>query len=570
MSLFRLSRTSQVSPSFRSSTNFATGPFPVHVAVADLDADGNLDVVTSNFFPNTTASVLLGNGDGTFRPRVDYQVGPVPYGLAIADTNNDTKLDLVVTNRDINAVSILKGNGDGTFQPRVAFSTGAAPVDVVARDFNGDGWLDLATANLLGTGTVSILRGNSDGSFQAPANYVTGSYLYLVTAADFDRNGKLDLATANYLANTISILLGNGDGTFQPKSDLASPTSQSVVTADLDGDLILDLVSTDIPSNAATVFLGNGDGTFRAPAAYAVGSGPSFIQVADLNGDGTADVAVPSYNANVVTILAGAGDGTLPVRVDYAMAAGPIAADVGDFDEDGALDLVVANGSGSNVTVLLGATPQSITFGPFPNRTFGDPAFVISATASSGLQVTFSVGALDACSISGNVVTLTRAGSCTVTAHQSGNAFVRPAPDVSRTFSIAPASATLSLTNLVQVADGSPKSVIVTSNPAGLSGITVIYDGSPTPPMSAGNYSVIASLDNPNYVALDAAGTLVLDAPTPAGSNVVASSTVGTPPSPPVAMSRQPARRASRQSIRQQLAMLLEDSRFSERALPSR
>ncbi len=80
---------------------------------------------------------------------------------------------------------------------------------------------------------------------------------------------------------------------------------------------------------------------------------------------------------------------------------------------------------------------QTITFGPLANKTYGDQDFSVSATASSGLAVSFT--ASGSCTVSGATVHLTGAGSCTVTASQPGDANYNAAPDVSRTFSIAPA-----------------------------------------------------------------------------------------------------------------------------------
>ena len=78
---------------------------------------------------------------------------------------------------------------------------------------------------------------------------------------------------------------------------------------------------------------------------------------------------------------------------------------------------------------------QTISFAPLSNKTLGDPPFTVSATASSGLPVTYT--ASGKCSISGSLVTLTGAGSCTITAHQPGDATYNPAADVARTFQIA-------------------------------------------------------------------------------------------------------------------------------------
>jgi MBG domain (YGX type) len=94
-------------------------------------------------------------------------------------------------------------------------------------------------------------------------------------------------------------------------------------------------------------------------------------------------------------------------------------------------------------TVVRGT--QTITFDPIPNKTYGDPDFQVSATASSGLPVTFS--ASGNCTISGSTVHITGAGSCTITASQAGNTSYEPAPNVSRTFSIAKAALTITANN---------------------------------------------------------------------------------------------------------------------------
>ncbi|MFN8542537.1 MAG: MBG domain-containing protein, partial [Thermomicrobiales bacterium] len=74
-----------------------------------------------------------------------------------------------------------------------------------------------------------------------------------------------------------------------------------------------------------------------------------------------------------------------------------------------------------------------------------DVPFAVSATASSGLTVTFT--ASGNCSVAGTTVTITGAGSCAVTAHQAGNEGYDAAPDVSRTFSIAKASLSVTAQN---------------------------------------------------------------------------------------------------------------------------
>jgi hypothetical protein len=90
----------------------------------------------------------------------------------------------------------------------------------------------------------------------------------------------------------------------------------------------------------------------------------------------------------------------------------------------------------SSVTrsITIGKHNQTISFDPLPNHTMGEPAFGVTATASSGLPVSFS--AAGACSMSNGMVSLNAVGICTITAGQAGDARYNPAANVARTFAV--------------------------------------------------------------------------------------------------------------------------------------
>lgn len=77
---------------------------------------------------------------------------------------------------------------------------------------------------------------------------------------------------------------------------------------------------------------------------------------------------------------------------------------------------------------------QTISFAPLPDKVLGEPPFVVTAIASSGLPVSFA--ASGPCSVSGNTVSLNGTGVCTVTAMQEGNETFNPAPSVSQSFNV--------------------------------------------------------------------------------------------------------------------------------------
>ena len=83
-----------------------------------------------------------------------------------------------------------------------------------------------------------------------------------------------------------------------------------------------------------------------------------------------------------------------------------------------------------------GAQPQTITFGALSNVNFGTAPFMISATASSTLTVTFVSTALSVCTISGSTVTILAPGTCSITASQAGNTSYLAATPVSQSFTV--------------------------------------------------------------------------------------------------------------------------------------
>ncbi len=94
-----------------------------------------------------------------------------------------------------------------------------------------------------------------------------------------------------------------------------------------------------------------------------------------------------------------------------------------------------------NQTFNIVKAPQAITFGNIANKTIFDPPFAVTATASSGLPVSFA--ASGDCTIAANVVSLDGLGSCSLSARQAGNAIYNPAPDVQQTFAITKVGSTL-------------------------------------------------------------------------------------------------------------------------------
>ena len=98
-----------------------------------------------------------------------------------------------------------------------------------------------------------------------------------------------------------------------------------------------------------------------------------------------------------------------------------------------------------------GPAPQTIAFAPIPNKVAGDPDFTVSASATSGLTVTFA--ASGECTVGGTTVHITGAGSCLITASQAGSAGYAPA-DAWRSFLISSAAVTSTLVDIGTLGGG--------------------------------------------------------------------------------------------------------------------
>ena len=120
----------------------------------------------------------------------------------------------------------------------------------------------------------------------------------------------------------------------------------------------------------------------------------------------------------------------------------------------------------SSLTFVKGA--QVITFNSLPSKNFGDPTFALTATASSGLPVSYTSSNLNVATISGNTVTVIGAGTTTITASQSGDADYLTAPPVLQTLTVNKSSQTITFNSLTPVNFGDPTFNLSATSSSGL------------------------------------------------------------------------------------------------------
>lgn len=235
------------------------GDHPPFLEATDVDGDEFPDLILrysfSVFAGVDYLSLLRGNGNGTFQPAQRLTASGDFRSLVMLDLNADGALDLATTNFSSDQVSVLLGYGDGSFRPLQAFATGDGPGRIAAADVNADGNPDLITANEV-SGDVSVLLGNGDGTFRAQQRFAGAQCPTAVAATDLNADGSLDLALTDECADSVLLLLGNGTGTFQRQPYVGTANGpRSLAVADVNGDGALDIAVANYTATSISLLL---------------------------------------------------------------------------------------------------------------------------------------------------------------------------------------------------------------------------------------------------------------------------------------------------------------------------
>ena len=362
---------------FQQQMLFSTNEHPGSISAADINTDGNLDLVHRD--QALSASILFGNGDGTFEPEFTFISGQAVISTTPGEFNEDGIPDIVIKTRNLRGVSVLLGNGDGSFQPKRTFGLVDEPIDVYVADVNTDGWQDIVTGDGNPTKSVSVLLGDGTGNFR---RVITPVLSRLLVVTDIDRDGLVDIACLrssdiNVLAGGVTFFAGNGDGTFTEQKRLeVGVDPREMAVADFNRDGLTDVVITTgapfrsisypppqvVRPGGVAVVLGKPGGGFESQAVLHVGTAPSNVAVVDLNADQVPDVLClsglfpekGSLTTPSADVLLGNGDGTFQAAQKFPFFLRSSEMSVVDVSGDGWHDIITANGSFPGIAMLIG------------------------------------------------------------------------------------------------------------------------------------------------------------------------------------------------------------------------
>jgi len=458
----------------------ASGSYAVVGTVADANhqgqGSGTLVVGAAG------AALVLGDldqtYDGTPRP---VSVVTTPAGLAVTVTYDGGATP--PTNAGSYAVVATIDDPDhaGSASGTLVVGKATAPVSLGALAQTYDGTARAATVTTVPAGLTVALT--YDGGATAPT--AAGSYAVVGTVQDANYQGSASGALVVGKA-TASVTLGalaqTYDGTARAATAATVPAGLTVALT-YDGGATAP-VGAGTYAVAGTVEDANHQGS--ASGALVVGKATATVTLSSLEQtyDGAAHpVSVTTAPAGLTVALTYGGSPTAPTAA-------------GSYGVDGAIQDANYQGESSGTLVVAKAS-ATVELGALTQGFDGTPRAVTATTVPAGLTVALTYdGSPSAPTAAGTYAVVGAVDDPNYEGSGSGSLVV------------GQATAAVVLDGLVQTYDGTPRAVVATTVPAGLT-VSVTYDGSATIPVGAGSYEVVATIVDGNQQG-STTGTLVV------------------------------------------------------------
>ena len=273
-------------------------------ALADLDGDRDLDVITSNDTPDKKL-VYLNNGKGQFTVAGTWGVAEwSTRNAAVADLNGDGRIDIIAANRPGPSFVCLNDGGGRFTSPCIPIPA-ESTTTIVAADFDNDRFVDLAVPARDGGQSYIYFNDGKAGFARRTRFGPPDAAARVAAAADFNRDGKIDLVVGDEKASSMTIYLNTGLGVLTSGFRLADKTRTpyAIAAGDLNNDANVDIV-LGYTAGPHSVFFNDGSGSRFAEVKFGDPSGSAYgFALGDINGDRYPDIALARSGAPNVLYL---------------------------------------------------------------------------------------------------------------------------------------------------------------------------------------------------------------------------------------------------------------------------
>jgi hypothetical protein len=345
--------------------------YALSVYAADLDGDGDMDVLSASSDDNKVAWYENLDGQGDFGIQKIITVNSNGAGFVnAADIDGDGDIDVLSTSGDDYNVAWHENlDGQGTFGPPLIISGGMLiGLSICPVDIDGDGDIDIVSST--GGDSKIVWHENLDGqgNFGSQQLITTNAdWPYSIYATDVDADGDIDVLSASTGDNTIAWYENlDGQGTFGPQQIISTEADYalSVYAADLDGDGDMDVLSASSDDNKVAWYENlDGQGNFGTQKIISTSANYNrSVFSEDIDGDGDLDVISISSNPNLVTYFENLdGQGNFgPQQIVTSNVIYPTSVFAADINGDGDIDILSTSTGDDKIAWYENLGPLSI------------------------------------------------------------------------------------------------------------------------------------------------------------------------------------------------------------------
>jgi len=364
---------------------------PESICSADIDGDGDMDVLSASFHDDKIAWYENTDGSGTFGTQQSITTDANgARDVCCADIDGDGDMDVLSASSTDDKIAWYENtDGNGSFGIQQVITTVADNArSVYSADLDGDGDMDVLSASEDDDKIAWYENTDGNGTFGVQQIISTTAYYALsVYSADLDSDGDMDVLSASATEYEDKICWyenTDGNGTFGTQQIITTDAyyAVSIYSADIDGDGDMDVLSASSSDDKIAWYENtDGNGIFGPQNVITTAAnGAQSVYSADLDGDGDMDVLSASFSDNKIAWYENTdGNGTFGAQqVITTEANAAIAVYCSDLDGDGDMDVISASIIGykiawyENLLVTRIETIQQNGISIYPNPSSGE------------------------------------------------------------------------------------------------------------------------------------------------------------------------------------------------------
>ena len=317
----------------------------IRSAVADIDNDGDKDLLVATFLDNKVAwKENLGDGIfGPYKTIWSVEENHAPSGVLASDIDGDGDLDVIFWTHTRTGLVWLENLGNGLFDSDIQLIKDSQVYVVIPKDVDGDGDIDILFRDSY---VLAWLENDGTGNFNDQHEFVTGDFFISSSVLmDFDRDSDLDLVCMAYDGADHLIWFENtGAGTFSMYEELQQYDERvSLLTAsDVNSDQFSDLFIGINNQLKCLLYLNDFDDGLTIPDTIDYpGNGISIFTTSDLDSDGDEDIIIQNSDGDKLFNMRNDGNASFEegteISSDQVFGTKII---IDDINNDGKVDVV--------------------------------------------------------------------------------------------------------------------------------------------------------------------------------------------------------------------------------------